>query len=63
MCFVMLIKAQVQILYNDNGEEYMQSKLQQFLVNKGIVHKISCSNTPKQNGVTKWNNLHLLWEV
>lgn len=51
---------QVQVLRSDNGGEYMDSDLQHFLKEQGIVHQTTCSNTPQQNGVAERKNRHLL---
>ncbi|XP_026450554.1 uncharacterized protein LOC113350634 [Papaver somniferum] len=51
---------QIQVLRSDNGGEYMDSDLQQYLERHKIIHQTTCSNTPQQNGVAERKNRHLL---
>ena len=50
----------IQFLQTDNGTEYFNETLNNFLLKKGMLHQSSCVNTPQQNGVSEWKNLHLL---
>lgn len=52
--------AQIQVLCSDNGGEYKNSELQQYLEAHRIIHQTTCSNTPQQNGVAKQKNRQLL---
>ncbi|RVW79412.1 Retrovirus-related Pol polyprotein from transposon TNT 1-94 [Vitis vinifera] len=52
--------AKVRVLHSDNGGEYQSFDLQKYLEGHGIIHQTTCSNTPKQNGVTERKNRHLL---
>jgi transposase InsO family protein len=50
----------VKILRSDNGTEYTNKSMQDFLRSEGIVHQTTCVNTPEQNGVAERNNRHIL---
>ena len=50
----------ISVLRTDNGREYFQSILGDYLLHKGIDHQSSCVDTPQQNGVSKRKNRHLL---
>ncbi|KAL4030324.1 hypothetical protein IC575_008560 [Cucumis melo] len=50
----------IAILRSDNGREFQNHNLSEFLALKGIVHQDSCVYTPQQNGVTERKNRHLL---
>ncbi|TYK05539.1 Beta-galactosidase [Cucumis melo var. makuwa] len=41
----------IAILRSDNGLEFQNHNLSEFLTSKGIVHQNSCAYTPQQNGV------------
>lgn len=56
-------KAQVQVICSDNSGEYHSSEPQQHLEEHGAIHQTTCSNTPKQNGLSEWKNRHLLGVV
>ena len=49
----------IAILQSDNGREFQNHSLNEFLSSKGIVHQSSCAYT-QQNGVVKRKNHHLL---
>lgn len=53
-------QTKIQILRTDNGREYVESVLGNFLKEKGIVHQSSCISTPQQNGMAERKNRHLL---
>jgi transposase InsO family protein len=53
-------KVQVKVLRTDNGTEYVNKRFGGFLSEKGIMHKISCPDTPPQNGVAERKNRHIL---
>ena len=53
-------QTKIQILRTDNGKEYFNSILGNYLVSEGIVHQSSCVETPQQNGVSERKNRHLL---
>ncbi|XP_057451465.1 uncharacterized protein LOC130743298 isoform X5 [Lotus japonicus] len=50
----------ISILRSDNGTEYFNQNLNEFLKNKGIQHQSTCPNTPQQNGTAERKNKHLL---
>ena len=52
----------VKTLRSDNAKEYLASTtgFKSFLDSHGIIHQISCSYTPQQNGVAERKNRHLL---
>ena len=50
----------IQILRSDNGREYFKNMLNQFFLEKGIVHQSPCVNTLQQNGLAERKNKHLL---
>lgn len=50
----------IQILRTDNGTEYFNSILRDYLQTHGIVHQSSCVDTPQQNGIVERKNKHLL---
>ncbi|KAA0059998.1 putative polyprotein [Cucumis melo var. makuwa] len=50
----------IAILRSDNGREFQNHNLSEFLASKGIVHQTSCAYTPQQNGVAKRKNRHLV---
>ena len=54
------LKAQPRIFRTNNGREYVNSDMHQFLTTKGIIHQTSCPNTPQQNGVAEGKNRTLL---
>ena len=53
-------KTKIQILRTDNGREYYNVVLGNFLSSEGIIHQSSCVETPQQNGVSERKNRHLL---
>ncbi|KAA0064303.1 Retrovirus-related Pol polyprotein from transposon TNT 1-94 [Cucumis melo var. makuwa] len=44
----------------DNGREFQNHNLSEFLTSKGIAHQTSCAYTPQQNGVVEQKNRHLV---
>ena len=52
--------AKIQILRTDNGTEYFNSMLRDYLQTHGIIHQSSCVDTPQQNRVAERKNRHLL---
>lgn len=51
---------QIQTLRTDNGREYFNSVLGEYLNEHGIIHQSSCVDSPQQNGVSERKNRHLL---
>lgn len=62
--FHSLIKNQFQttikVLRTDNGKEFINRALSDYLGIEGILHQTSCVNTPQQNGVSERKNRHML---
>ncbi|CAL9000577.1 unnamed protein product [Prunus brigantina] len=52
--------AQLKVLRSDNGTEFMNSNLSQYLSSYGVIHQTSCVGTPQQNGVAERKNRDLL---
>lgn len=53
-------KAPIESLQTDNGTEYFNSILGNYLSTQGIVCHNSCVDTPQQNRVVESKNQHLL---
>ncbi|XP_057522436.1 uncharacterized protein LOC130802433 [Amaranthus tricolor] len=51
---------QPRMLRTDNGREYINSNMDLFYKQKGLIHQTSCPNTTQQNGVAKRKNRTLL---
>jgi transposase InsO family protein len=54
------IRKKVKVLHSDNGTEYTNRAMQNFLQDNGIVHQNTRVSTPEQNGVAKRKNMHIL---
>ncbi|KAI3767848.1 hypothetical protein L2E82_18277 [Cichorium intybus] len=54
-----LLRKQVRMIRSDNGTEFKNKILDDFLVNKGITHNFSAPYTPQQNGVVERRNRSL----
>ena len=52
--------AQVQVLYSDNGGEYLSFELKRYLEAHGTIHQTTCFDTPQHNGVAERKNRHFL---
>ena len=46
-------ETKICILRSDNGTEYFNECLGDFLTNKGIIHQSTCRDTPQQNGIAE----------
>ncbi|GJT38378.1 putative RNA-directed DNA polymerase [Tanacetum coccineum] len=53
-------ETKVKKFRSDNGSEFVNNKLQNFLNEKGILHQTSCVYTPQQNGIVERKHRHLL---
>lgn len=53
-------QTKISILRTDNGTEYFNNTLENFLIEKGILHQSTCPDTPEQNGIAERKNKHLL---
>lgn len=52
-------QTQIQLLLTNNGTEYFNTTLRDYLRKHGIVHQTSCVNTSQQNGIAERKNRHL----
>jgi hypothetical protein len=50
----------IKILRTDCGGEFISTAFDQFCVNNGIIHQLSCPHTPQQNGVAERKQRHLI---
>jgi len=50
----------IKRLRSDNGREYVNQNLSKFLKENGVVHELTCVDTPQQNGVAERKNRHIL---
>jgi transposase InsO family protein len=50
----------VKVLRSDNGTEYTNKAMQDFLRDNDIVHQTTYMSTPEQNGVVERKNRHIL---
>ena len=50
----------IQTLRINNGKEYFNSILGDYLLENGIIHQSSYVDTPQENGVSERKNRHLL---
>ena len=53
-------KSNIQVLHTDNGGEFVNQDLKQYLNLHCIVHETTCPYSPQQNGVAERKNRHLL---
>jgi hypothetical protein len=53
-------KCTVQQVRSDHGFEFISNPMQTYFQQNGIVHQLSCVNTPQQNGVVECKHRHLL---
>lgn len=53
-------QTRISILKIDNGIEYFNKCLENFLKEKDIHHQSICKDIPQQNGITECKNHHLL---
>lgn len=53
-------KSSIKIFHSDNGGEFVNTTLFIFFQEHGILHKTTCSQTPKQNGIAECQNRHIL---
>ncbi|RDX90909.1 hypothetical protein CR513_27180, partial [Mucuna pruriens] len=47
-------------LRSDNSTEFVNLEFSKFLKDNGVVHELTCVNTPQQNGIAERKNRHLL---
>lgn len=53
-------EAKVKIMRSDNGTEFVNSQVQNFLHDEGILRETSCVSTPQQNGRVERKHRHIL---
>ena len=62
-----MIKTQYNIvvhaIHSNNGGEYISDTFCSQLNQKGILHQLTCPQTPEQNGVAKRKNRHIMFIV
>ncbi|RDX87108.1 hypothetical protein CR513_31458, partial [Mucuna pruriens] len=62
--FFRLVKNQfdksIKRLRLDNGTEFVNLEFSKFLKDNGVVHELTCVNTPQQTGIAERKNRHLL---
>lgn len=52
--------AHIRVLHSDNGGEYHNSELKDYLEVQGMINQTTCVDTPQQKGITERTNRHLL---
>lgn len=50
----------MKVLRSDNGAEYLEQDMKDYMISNGIHHQTSCVYTPQQNGIAERKNRHLL---
>jgi hypothetical protein len=55
-----LFERKPKILWTDNGKEYANEELKQFLKKEGILHQFTVPYTPQQNSVAEKKNCSLI---
>ncbi|CAM8893240.1 unnamed protein product [Rhodiola kirilowii] len=62
--FFQMVKNQfgktIKTFRTDNGLEFFNNTISQFLITEGCIHQSSCVYTPQQNGVVERKHRHLL---
>ncbi|KAJ0615698.1 putative RNA-directed DNA polymerase [Helianthus annuus] len=53
-------KTNIQILRSDNGGEFVNNSMKEFVQSKGMIHQTTCPRHPEQNGVAERKNRILL---
>ena len=53
----------VRAIRFDNGGEYISDAFCSQLNQKGILHQLTCPQTPEQNSVAKRKNCHIMFIV
>ncbi|XP_071687288.1 uncharacterized protein [Rutidosis leptorrhynchoides] len=53
-------ESKVKIIRPDNGTEFVNNQMDDFIKDKGILHQTSCVYTPQQNGIVERKHRHLL---
>ena len=50
----------IKCLQTDGGGEYMSHSFDEFIKNLGIIHMVSCPDTPHQNGIAERKHRHIV---
>jgi len=50
----------IQVLRSNNGGEFVNKSMQEFLRENDLIHQTSCPNTPQENGLAERKNRKLL---
>lgn len=59
-CIKNHFQANVKYFQSDGRGEYVSLKFKKFLATNGIIHLVSCSYTPQQNGVPERKHGHII---
>lgn len=49
----------LQVLQTDNGTEFANNQMHDYLIANGILHHLTCPYTPEQNGVAERKHQHI----
>ena len=49
----------LKIFRTDNGSEFVNHKMVDYLTSHGILHQLSCPYTPEQNGIAERKHQHI----
>ena len=62
--FCMMMKTQfrvsVKVIRSDTGKAFVSGPMLKFYEESGIIHQISCVDTPQQNGRVERKHRHIL---
>ena len=50
----------IKVFHSDNGREFVNRSLADFMIQHGILHQTTCVYTPQQNGTAERKNRHFL---
>ena len=50
----------IKVFHSDNGREFVNQSLAEFMTQHGILHQKTCVYTPQQNGIAERKNRHIL---
>jgi transposase InsO family protein len=50
----------MKVIRTDNGTEYVNKEFAALTSSQEIIHHTTCPDTPAQNGVAEYKNIHLL---
>jgi hypothetical protein len=52
--------ATLRVICSDNGGKFVNQRFRTYFDNHGLIHEMSCPQTPQQNGVAEQKNRHIL---